>query len=173
MKFFIALFLISPAFAGTSINLATPHTIDLTPPVSATGCYAGQVTTLGYKTVVTGFSADGNYVLGQVAAWFTCGHSGRGSTIHTIWNCAQLQWDLSGNLISTTVNVVRGAGGQPVSSYCPVETLEMPSTTPPGSTVVGNAFTNTGDYVAETILSEACGSIACYATYYYPTIITP
>jgi hypothetical protein len=170
----LALILFSPAaFAGTPINLGTPYTINLTPPVSVTGCYAGAVTTIGYKTVVTGFSADGNYALGQVAAWFTCGHSGRGSTVHTVWSCAQLRWDLSGNLVDTTVNVARGAGNQPVSSYCPTETLEFPSTTPPSTRVVGNEFTNAGGYVAETVLAEACGSIACYATYYYPTLVTP
>jgi len=160
------------AFAQTSVDLPTPHTITLSPAVSVPGCFAGSVTTLTYKTTVTGFSADRNYVNGQVRAWFSCGHSGRGSTVHTVYSCPQLTWDLSGNLVSAVAPIAYN-NGQPVTSYCPAVELVYPSTQPPSSTVVGNEFTNSGGYIAETLLTEACGAIACYATYYYPTLITP
>jgi hypothetical protein len=160
------------AFAQTSINLSTPNTIALNPVVSAYQCYAGSVTTTAYATVVTGFSADGNYVTGQDSAWFTCGHSGRGSTVHTIYSCAQLTWDLSGNLVSAVAPIAYN-NGQPVSSFCPTVPLVYPSKQPPSTSVVGNEFTNSGGYAAETVLVEACGAIACYHTYYYPTLLTP
>ncbi len=169
--FTLALLAAPVAHAGT-LNLATPHTIALNPPVYTTGCSAWQATTYAYAAVVTGFSSNGVYVLGQVAAYFTCGHSGRGSTVKTIWNCAHLQWDLSGNLTSATANVATSEGA-PVSSYCPAVALELPSTTPPSNSVIGNEFTNAGGYVAETVIDEACGSVACYAAYYYPTLVTP
>lgn len=175
MKSLVALLLFSPAaFAGTSIDLPTPHTIAMTTPVTQPRCSASAVITSGYATTVTGFSADGNYVLGQVAAYFTCGSSGRGGTLHTYWNCAQLSWDLGGNLISATVSVAT-VNSTPISSYCPAETLNMPSRTPPSSTVVGNEFTNSGGYIAETVLEQVCGSSACPSSwlYYLPTLLTP
>jgi hypothetical protein len=160
------------AFAQTSINLSTPNTIALNPVVSTFGCYAASVTTRAYSTVVTGFSVDGNYVQGQVSAYFTCGHSGRGSTVHTVYSCAQLTWDLSGNLVGAVAPIAYN-NGQPVSSYCPTVSLTYPSNQPPSTEVIGNEFMNAGGYVAETLLAEACGAIACYATYYYPTLLTP
>jgi hypothetical protein len=168
MKAWSLLALIPSLALADEISLSTPYTVALNPVVSVPRCFASQATTSGYKSVVTGFSADGNYVLGQVSSHFTCGSSGRGGTLYTVHLCTSLTWDLSGNLVS--VNTPSN-GHQ--SQDCPAVSLVPPSTIPPGTTVVGNEFTNTGGYVAETILAEACGSIACYATYYYPTLVTP
>jgi hypothetical protein len=162
------------AFAQTSIPLNTPHTVALNPVVATVGCSAWGVTTFGYATVVTGFSTNGSYVTGQVSAYFTCGHNGRTSTTHTVYSCVQLSWDLSGNLVSATDTIAYNSLGVPVSSYCPSVTLSaFPSTVPPSSSVIANSFTNAGGYTAETILYEACGTIACYAMYDYPTLLTP
>lgn len=164
----LSLFALS-AHAGTEIPLDTPHTVNLTPIVSVAGrCSAAQATTYGYATVVTGFSADGNYVLGQVPSWFTCGHSGRGSTVHTDNVCTYLRWDLSGNLVSETTPT-HGDGSLPCASVPVV----LPSKIPPSSTVVGNEFPSAGGYTAETLISEACGTIACYESYNYPTLVAP
>ncbi len=170
----LALCSLASAQAQTAtIYLPTPYTIPLNPVVQGAGCYAGSVTLRAYSTVVTGFSADGNYVTGQDIAYFTCGHSGRGSTIHTVYSCAQLTWDLSGNLVGATDIIATNAYGAPVSSSCPTVPLVYPAKTPPSTETVGNEFSNAGGYVAETILAEACGSIACYATYFYPALLTP
>jgi hypothetical protein len=168
----LALLLLPLAAQAASIDLQTPHTITLVPYVSVTGCFAESVTTFAYATTVTGFSTDGNYVTGQVSAWFTCGHSGRGGRVRTVYSCAQLTWDLSGILASATAPIAY-TNGLPVSSFCPTVDLVYPSTQPPSTTVIGNEFTNPGGYIAETVLAEACGSIACYSTYFYPTLITP
>jgi hypothetical protein len=174
MKYSVALLSLvaSVAFAGTDIQLSTPNRITLNPAVNAPRCSAWYVTTAGYATVVTGFSADGNYVLGQVSASLTCGSSGRGGTIHTYYSCAQLTWDLTGTLVSAT-DPITLSNGYPVSTYCPTEQLNMPSTTPPSNSVVGNEFTNAGEYTAETVIEEICGSVACFATYYLPELVTP
>jgi hypothetical protein len=169
----VAIALSTGAAAETTIQLPTPHTITLNPAVNAPRCSAWYVTTAGYQTVVTGFSADGNYVLGQVSAYFTCGSSGRGGGgIHTYYSCAQLTWDLTGALVSAT-DPITMSNGYPVSTYCPSVPLNQPSMTPPSNSVVGNEFTNAGNYTAETVVEEICGSAACYQTYYYPTLITP
>jgi hypothetical protein len=156
------------AHAQSEIPLDTPHTVNLNPIVSVFRCSASLATTGGYETVVTGFSADGNYVLGQAPSWFTCGSAGRGGTLYSVALCTFLTWDLSGNLVS--VNTPSN-GHQ--SQACPAVSLVFPSRTPPGTTVVGNEFANTGGYTAETLIAEACGSIACYASYNYPTLVTP
>jgi hypothetical protein len=168
------LFSFGTAFAQSSINLPTPQTIVMSAPVSTFLCSAYEVTVVPYATDVTGFSADGNYVTGQVSAHFTCGHSGRGSTIHTYYSCAQLTWDLSGNLVSATDTTQYGSNGAPVSYSCPDLGLVLPSRTPPSSETVGNSFTNAGGYTAETLLVQQCGSIACYGLpLAYPTLLTP
>jgi hypothetical protein len=174
VKTLIVLFgLVPVAFAGTTIQLSTPNRITLNPAVNAPRCSAWYVTTAGYQTVVTGFSADGNYVLGQVSAYFTCGSSGRGGGgIHTYYSCAQLTWDLTGALVSAT-DPITLSNGYPVSTYCPSVTLNQPSMTPPSNSVVGNSFENAGGYTAETVVEEICGSVACYATYYVPELVTP
>ena len=161
--FALLLTLVSSLALGT--ELTTPSQVPLNPAVSTVGCSAFEATTAAYKTTVTGFSADGNYVLGQVQSHFTCGHSGRGSTVHTVYTCTYLTWDLSGLLVSTNTPSAGGA--------CPAVSLEAPPMAPPGGTVVGNEFTNSGGFTAETVLTEACGSIACYATYYYPVLLLP
>lgn len=58
----------------------------------------------GYAPVneqtVTGFSADGNYVLVEAKGYTTCGNSGRNGGISHVYWCDQLTFDLSGNLVS-------------------------------------------------------------------------
>jgi hypothetical protein len=164
----------APLAANAQTYLPTPQTIALTPVVHTFLCYAENVNVRVYSTAVTGFSADGNYVTGQAPAYFTCGHSGRGATIHTYYSCAQLTWDLSGNLVSATDTVQFASNGAPMSYNCPDLGLVMPSRTPPSTTTVGNSFTNASGYTAETLLSQPCGSIACYGQpIYAPTLLTP
>lgn len=166
--------LLSVTKVEADVQLSTPHTVDLSPAVSLPRCSAITATTNGYASVVTGFSSDGNYVLGQVQATWVCGSSGRGGGLHYYGVCTQLQWDLSGTLISINASVGFSAPGVPVSVNCPSVTFQvLPSKLPPSSSVIGNEFTNSGGYVAETVIEEACGSAACYATYYIPTLIAP
>ena len=167
-KFMLLLLATAGARAGNSISLATPYLVPLNPVVSAYQYSAYQGTTEAYKTVLTGFSQDGNYVLGQVMSHFTCGHSGRGANIHTYFLCTFLKWDLSGNLVGTETMT---AGAKTLS--CPSVPLNAPSLSPPSNQVVGNGFVNAVGYVAETLVQEVCGSIACYETLLYPTLITP
>lgn len=155
--------LIATAVAG---QLDTPHTVTLNPTVSLARCYAQDATTAPYKTTLTGFSADGNYIEGQVASHFTCGSSGRGGTLHTVTLCTYLTWDLSGVLVNsnTPSNGLK-------SIACPQAPLIYPPATPPSSTSVGNEFTNSGGTTIETIIAQFCGTESCYATYLYPTLI--
>jgi hypothetical protein len=149
------------ALAGTSIPLPVPYTVYLTPAVSSSGCSTQTATTAGYyASIVTGFSADSNYVLGQVPATYVCGHSGRGSTIQHYGVCALLMWDLTGNLVGVTAKPAYNSLGQPVTARCPVV----------DPTAV---YTNSAGYTAETVIEQACGTSACYSTYYEPTLITP
>lgn len=118
---------------------------------------------------VTGFSADGNYILGQIPSQFGVGCPGRGCIRH-YQVCTYVQWDLAGNLVST-VTPTNGLANLP----CPSVTLNQPSNTPPSNSVVGNEFENAGGYIAETIVEQICGSLACPASwiYYVPTLISP
>lgn len=163
LSLLVLTFLSTGAYAQTA--LSTPNTVPLTPAVA--GAPLGA-TTAAYGTVVTGFSADGNYVLGQVTSHFTVGCRGRGC-FHTYYVCTSLQWDLGGNLVSTSTPSGNGSQNLP----CPVVTLTQPRLTPPSNSVVGNEFENTGGYIAETIVEEICGSVACYETLYIPTLVTP
>jgi hypothetical protein len=148
------------ASAGT-LNLPTPNTVVLTPYVSVPGaCSASTATTSAYNTVVTGFTADGNFVTGQVPASFVCGRSGRGGVIYHYSLCVQFKWDLSGNLVNTVATTALDANGKPVSSSCP--------TADPAA-----VYTNTGGYEAQTLTYQACVGIYCSRTYYYPTLVTP
>jgi hypothetical protein len=168
----LLVFLLVSSVAMADVTLPVPSTVTLTPYISAPRCSAVTAKVPGYKTVVTGFSSDGNYVLGQVNTTTVCGSSGRGGGLHYYTICAQFQWDLTGNLVSTVATPAQ-VNGVYVSSPCPDVPVVLPPNTPPGGTVIGNEFTNSGGYVAETVISEACGSGACYATYYYPTLVTP
>lgn len=155
---------LSATVQASEFELPTPYTAALEPAVPC----APYATIDPYKTVVTHFSADGNYVLGQVASHYTCGCRGRGC-LHTYYVCTFLQWDLAGNLVSTST-----PSNGLANINCPsVGPLSTPATTPPSSSVLGNEFTNSGGYTAETVVEEICGSIACYATYYLPTLVTP
>jgi hypothetical protein len=164
----VLLILSSLASAGT---LPFPSTVTLSPAIHTARCYAATAHVTP-DAVVTGFSADGAYVLGQADSTAVCGSSGRGGDLHYYSVCVQLQWDLTGTLVSTiaTPTIINGV----VKSVpCAPVALVYPVPTPPSSTVVGNEFVNAGGYIAETVLVEACGSIACYATYYEPTLETP
>lgn len=169
MRLLLALLaLTGTAFAGQSIQLATPYTVPLNYPVALSTCAASQAMTQAYRTTVTGFSPAGDYVYGTVASHFTCGHSGRGANIHTYWRCTTMTWDLSGNLVGTSTP---GAGA--ANYYCPNVPLNQPSLIPPSNEVLGNAFVNAGGYMAGTLIDEICGSLACYETLFYPTLYTP
>lgn len=156
------------AFADT-IQLSTPTTVNL--PPSTNYCRAAYATTAPDATFVTGFSSDGNYVLGHVQSHFVCGTGGRGG-VQYVYVCTSLQWDLSGNLVSENTPISSQLGGRQ-SLWCPGVSLSYPRFTPPSNSVVGNEFTNSGGYIAETVVEEICGYSACYQTLYLPTLITP
>jgi len=75
-------------------------------------------------TSANGFSADGNYVLGVSKGYLACGHSGRGSNLVYTYYCMFDTWDLSGNLVSVTV--------QPVTACAPYGQNYTLSWTNPG-----------------------------------------
>jgi len=176
IKTLLLTLLLAPAAAlaqSATIDLPSPQTIALDQPVHTATCYADTVTITPYATAVTGFSADENYVTGQVKAHFTCGHSGRGANIHTYYSCAQLTWDLAGNLVSAS-DVVTDSNGLPVSYSCPDLGLVLPSRTPPSDPTIGNSFTSSTGYTAYTYVVQPCGSIACYGQpYTFPELQTP
>jgi hypothetical protein len=160
------------AAEATTYQLETPYIVGLSPVVYLPRCAASTARTA--QTAVTGLSSEGNSVLGQALSTWVCGSSGRGGGgLHYYTACTTLQWDLTGALISVTTPV-EFSGGYPVSTSCPSVTFNAtPSTTPPSSSVVGNEFTNAEGYVAKTVIEEICGSVACYATYWIPTLVTP
>lgn len=84
------------AFAG-EIDLPSPKVFDY-----YTNPYCGYNPPAW--TAANGFTADGNYITGVSSGYVACGHSGRGSNIHTTGYCLLDTWDLSGNLVS----VVKG-----------------------------------------------------------------
>ena len=86
------------AHAQTSIQLTTPHRVPLTPRVAVVSCFASVATLAGYHTVVTGFTAAGNYVNGQDLGFYSCGSIG----YRTYYMGATLMWDLSGKLVTTS-----------------------------------------------------------------------
>ena len=53
------------------------------------------------NTYVTGFAPEG-LITGEVYHWTSCGGSGRGSrtTLYTSWH--SIQWDLEGNVVTTS-----------------------------------------------------------------------
>jgi hypothetical protein len=61
----------------------------------------------GYAPVneqtVTGFSADGNYILVAAHGYTSCGSSGRGATVSHVYWCEQLTFDLGGHLVNQTL----------------------------------------------------------------------
>ncbi len=77
------------AFAGTTIQLPVPYS------VGATYFYR--------MAIVTGFSDNGNYVIAESTGSTVTGHSGRGSTTHTTYECVQWTWDLAGNVVNEAV----------------------------------------------------------------------
>lgn len=85
MRLLIVALLLSCATARAAIT-ALPN-----PPAAAItgGIQCGQPPV---TAVVTGFSADGEYVLGQVSTHFTCSAGGRGSKPHAYNACALISW---------------------------------------------------------------------------------
>ncbi len=84
MKAFIALALLS---------IATAQAVPLpNPPGSAVtmACGQPQVT-----AVVTGFSVDGQYVLGQVSARTSCSTGGRGARPKAYSDCYPISWPVA------------------------------------------------------------------------------
>lgn len=126
--------------AGT-IKLPLPMLAQIAPNIPAT-CTWPQ-----YEhphTIVTGFDATGNYVLASADDVAICGHSGRGSNLHYYPYCASFVWDLSGNLVQTTIGVCQKAS--PSARY-----------------------TNAGGYTAATFVQLYYG----YLQYEYPLLDTP
>src|ERR1700739_3335116 len=76
------LMLSAVAHAQTSIQFTTPHQAPLTPRVAVVSCFASVATRAGYQTVVTGFTADGNYVKGHDVGFYSFGSTGY-RTYHT------------------------------------------------------------------------------------------
>ena len=77
------------AFAGTTIQLPLPYSVGST--------YFHRM------AIVTGFSADGNYVIAESTGTTVTGHSGRGSTIRRTYECVRWTWDLAGNVVNEAV----------------------------------------------------------------------
>lgn len=88
MRLLIVALLLSCATAHAAI-VALPN-----PPAAAItgGVQCGQPPV---TAVVTGFSADGQYVLGQVSTHFTCSVGGRGAKPHAYSTCALIAWPVS------------------------------------------------------------------------------
>lgn len=97
MKVFVACYLLvaSVAQAGTNVPLQVPD------PGTWDGntCTGSNVNEL----VVTGFSADGNYLTVHTRGWVACGHSGRGSNLKYSRWCGTMTFDLAGNLVGTSI----------------------------------------------------------------------
>ena len=131
----LALLLPISAFAGTDTQLPVPYQTDTYPS-----------TYFWRMAVITGFSADGNYVIGESNGATVSGHSGRGSTIHTTWSCVQWTWDLTGNVVDEIV----------------LDPLHACSGLDPTQT-----FTNDGGYVAWTTVYQY------YPATHFPMLTTP
>ena len=141
MKILLILLVLLPAaaFSGT-IDLPLP-TIAHVAPASLVCTWTKYAHP---HTIVTGFNATGNYVLGTADDVAVCGSSGHSGNIRYYPYCASFVWDLSGNLVSTTI----------------------------GTCTRGNAYasyTNAGGYTAYTFLQLDYG----YIQYEYPVLEAP
>jgi len=92
----VAAGLSSPAYAASEIRLPAPLVFNY---------YTNPYCTYNPPawTAANGFSADGNYVLGISQGYVACGHSGRVGGLHYTYYCMLDAWDLTGNLISVTL----------------------------------------------------------------------
>jgi hypothetical protein len=125
MKIVLASLLLIPAVTFAA-------TIDL--PVPPVGNFPS------ITAAVTGFTPDGNYVLGQKTATFVSGGVG----LIYKYQCVQLTWDLSGNLVNMT---------KLSDTKCPKPKLTL-------------GFANSGGYKAYT-------QATIYPSVYYPVLLTP
>jgi hypothetical protein len=83
------------AFACSFLFLASAHSAPLPNPSAAAitgGIQCGQPLV---TAVVTGFSVDGESVLGQVSTHFSCSAGGRGARPHTYNACALIAWSVA------------------------------------------------------------------------------
>lgn len=140
LSFALLLMVSGTAFAGTDVPLQIPAAY--TRPV-----YPAE-------NVVTGFSADGNYLIVHARGWYASGHSGRGSNYtYQSW-CGDLTFDLAGNLVGSTVVTASGT-----ASYYACPTADAS----------GN-FTNSGGYNAYTVVTRP---VYYWAPKYTPTLMSP
>ncbi len=127
-------------------------TIDLPPPIINT-YYPTTTHNCNFQakawTSASGFSADGNYVRGTSSGYLACGHSGRDGNLVYTYYCMFDTWDLSGNLVSVTV--------QPRSA-CTSHRQDYTMT-----------WTNAGGYEAYTVTNVYYG----YISSRYAVLVTP
>lgn len=122
---------------AATIDLPLPTVIQLNPGATCAR-YAHP------HAYALGFDSTGNYVMGAAKDYVSCGSSGHGGNIHTYSYCASFVWDLSGNLIQTTLGT------------CP-------------SGLLNEVYTNAGGYQLETNYSYNYG----YFQFEYPVLVTP
>jgi hypothetical protein len=126
------------AFAGTTIQLPVPYSV----PYSAPGAFG---TTYFYRmAIITGFSADGNYVIAESIGYTV---SGSGGFTHTTHECVQWTWTLAGSVVNEKVL-------DPLHA-CPT-TLDPT-----------REFTNSGGYLAWTTVYEY------YPLTHFPMLTSP
>jgi hypothetical protein len=92
--------ILSSLASAADITLLVPTIAAIDPAIPATCSWTRYKAALAR---VSGFDATGNFVLGTADSVAVCGHSGRGSNIHYYHYCANFAWDLSGNLVTTTI----------------------------------------------------------------------
>ena len=83
----VALFLSCATAQAATVSLPNPPAATITGGIQ---CGQPPVT-----AVVTGFSADGQYVLGQVSTHFSCSVGGRGAKPHAYSGCALIAWAIA------------------------------------------------------------------------------
>ena len=141
---FVLSLLCAVALAGP-VTIQNPTIQDLVP---AATCGAG----VPMQSIVTGFSANGNYLMSTAKGWVACGHSGRGTNfVYYRW-CFYLTFDLAGNLVSVT-----GQQSNAAYSACP-------------NADAGATYTNSAGYTGYTeVFSQPA-----YGTYQrYPALDAP
>ena len=149
MKHLLCLLLMIPTLAAAAtINLPVPSQ-----QFTGETCPVGTTPAVD-QTVVTGFTTDNNYVTANTRGYYTCGRAGRGGITHYWWWCGKLEWDLSGNVVNTTVTV--STTNYSVYTSCPY-------------TNPNNVYEGAPGYAAETIM----GTKPDGTTSYTPALMTP
>ena len=141
----------APAFAD-SVPVASP-TIQ---QVTGATCTADEL----LPSVVTGFSADGNYVTSLARGYVACGHSGRGTNyVYFRW-CGTLRFALAGNFVDfTPFNPTPANPHGFQSTQCNAIPAD-PSAT----------YTNAGGYEAYSVPGEP---FPYFNNPFYPALQTP